>query len=217
MAEVGYYGDYIRFKTEDQEKAVAFLSLDNAVGDHYRIKTKYIEGERSDWIVNAFDVEMGELDPKFADKLDLIEAKKWDVEAILSFVAFTEAKGDKPGYYWGEVALVAYDPQYKSEFKTFIEKLDKSIGEGIRPDLKLGSKGLNSLVAAKGNYLPNGRKALPEKKKGTAFVKTERSMNEKLVSQARKGNKGCLIASWALVIFLIAAIAHVVYHYSGWF
>ncbi len=217
MAGIGYYGDYVRFKTQDQQKAVAFLSLDNAVGDHYRIKTKYEKGERSDWIVNAFDVEMGELDPKFADKLDLIQAKGWDIEAILSFVAFTESKGETPGYYWGEVAVVAYDPAYKDSFKAFINKLDKSIGEGIRPDLNLGSKGLNSLVSAKGDYLPSGRKALPKKEKGTAFVKTERSMNEKLVSQARKGNKGCLVASWVFVILLVAAIAHVVYHYSGLF
>lgn len=217
MAAIGYHGSYVRFKTQEQEKAVAFLGLDNAVGDHYQIRTKYENGERSDWIVNAFDVEMGQLDPKFADTLDLIRAKGMDVEAILSFVAFTEAKGDKPGYYWGEVAVVAHDPKYDEAFTTFVQKLEKSLGEGIRPDLNLGNKGLDSLVEAKGDYLPTGRVPLPNKEKGMAFVKTERSTNEKLVAQARKGNKGCLIASWAIVILIIAAIAHVIYHYSGLF
>lgn len=217
MAAIGYHGSYVRFKTQEQEKAVAFLGLDNAVGDHYQIRTKYENGERSDWIVNAFDVEMGQLDPKFADTLDLIRAKGMDVEAILSFVAFTEAKGDKPGYYWGEVAVVAHDPKYDEAFTTFVQKLEKSLGEGIRPDLNLGNKGLDSLVEAKGDYLPTGRVPLPKKEKGMAFVKTERSTNEKLVAQARKGNKGCLIASWAIVILIIAAIAHVIYHYSGLF
>lgn len=217
MAAIGYHGSYVRFKTQEQEKAVAFLGLDNAVGDHYQIRTKYENGERSDWIVNAFDVEMGQLDPKFADTLDLVRAKGMDVEAILSFVAFTEAKGDKPGYYWGEVAVVAHDPKYDEAFTTFVQKLEKSLGEGIRPDLNLGNKGLDSLVEAKGDYLPTGRVPLPKKEKGMAFVKTERSTNEKLVAQARKGNKGCLIASWAIVILIIAAIAHVIYHYSGLF
>ena len=217
MAAIGYHGSYVRFKTQEQEKAVAFLGLDNAVGDHYQIRTKYENGERSDWIVNAFDVEMGQLDPKFADTLDLIHAKGMNVEAILSFVAFTEAKNDKPGYYWGEVAVVAHDPKYDEAFNAFVQKLEKSLGEGIRPDLNLGNKGLEALVEAKGDYLPTGRVPLPKKEKGMAFVKTERSTNEKLVAQARKGNKGCLIASWAIVIFIIAAIAHVIYHYSGLF
>lgn len=217
MAPIGYHGSYVRFKTQEQEKAVAFLSLDNAVGDRYQIRTKYENGERSDWIVNAFDVEMGQLDPKFADTLDLLHAKGMTVEAILSFVAFTEAKEEQAGYYWGEVAVLAYDSKYEEAFSKFSEKLEKALGEGIRPDLNLGTKGVDSLVAAKGDYLPSGRVPLPKKKKGMAFVKTERSTNEKLVAQARKGNKGCLVASWGVVILIIAAIAHVIYHYSGLF
>ncbi|MDO5334550.1 MAG: hypothetical protein Q4F23_00495 [Coriobacteriia bacterium] len=217
MAAIGYHGSYVRFKTQEQEKAVAFLGLDNAVGDHYEIRTKYEEGERTDWIVNAFDVEMGELDPKFADTLDLIRAKGWNVEAVLSFVAFQEARGDEPGYYWGEVAVVAWDSRYDKAFETFIDKLDKSLGDGIRPDIKLGSKALEALVDAQGDYLPSGRVPLPKKKKGMAFVKTERSANEKLAAQARKGNKGCLAASWIFVIALVCVIAYAIYRFSGVF
>lgn len=217
MAAIGYHGSYVRFKTQEQEKAVAFLGLDNAVGDHYEIRTKYEEGERTDWIVNAFDVEMGELDPKFADTLDLIRAKGWNVEAVLSFVAFQEARGDEPGYYWGEVAVVAWDSRYDKAFETFIDKLDKSLGDGIRPDIKLGSKALEALVDAQGDYLPSGRVPLPKKKKGMAFVKTERSANEKLAAQARKGNKGCLATSWIFVIALVCVIAYAIYRFSGVF
>ena len=67
-----------------------------------------------------------------------------------------------------------------------------------------------------GAWLPSDRVALPKKKKGTAWVKTERSGTEALVEQARKGNIGCTITSW---IFLLALVALLVFglHSCGLF
>ena len=216
MVEIGYQGTYVRFKTEDRDTAMGWMSLDNAVGDLYTIESKYENGMRSDWIVNAAGQEMGLLDAKFADKLDLMRARGWDIATILSFVAFTEAKDDEPGLYWGEVAVIAYDPNYSKAFTGFVSRMQKEMGNGIRPDLKIGKNGLSEIVKTDGDYLPSGRKPLPQRQKGTAFVKTERSANEKLVEQAKKGNKGCYAATYLFYAVLIFAVIYGV-HLLGFF
>jgi hypothetical protein len=216
MAEIGYSGSYVRFVTEDKDVAMGFLGINNLVGDRYSIESKYENGERSDWMVNAWGETMGKVDRRVADRLDLAQAKGWTTVALLTFVAFTEGKEGEPGRYWGELAVISYDPKYEGAFSNFLEKLGEAYGDGIRPDLNIGKQGLQELVEKDGDYLPSGRKPLPTLEKGSAFVKTERSANEKLVNQARKKNLGCMIASWVFIFVVIALFVYGL-HLAGLF
>ena len=44
----------------------------------------------------------------------------------------------------------------------------------------------------------------PQKAKGTAIMKSKRSLNERMIEQGRKGNIGCYIVSWAFFFALVA-------------
>lgn len=204
MSQVGFYGTYARFVTEDRDDAAAFLGADNIIGDAFSVEMDYSTGERIAWIVNPFGKRMGVLDKKIADKIDLANAKGWTTVALLALVAFTEEPA--PGYYWGQVMVISYDPQYKDAFSSFVTLMGKKLGSGIRPSIDLGQEALNQIIANKGNYMPSAREPLPKKKKGTALVKTERSSTERLVEQARKGNIGCTIGSWVFLLAIVAAI-----------
>lgn len=204
MAQIGFFGTYARFVTEDRDDAAAFLGADNIIGDAFTVEMDYSSGKRIAWIVNPFGKRMGVLNKDVADKIDLANAKGWTTVALLALVAFTEDPA--PGYYWGQVMIISYDPTYKDEFSAFITLMGKKLGSGVRPAIDLGQEALKQIVENKGDYMPTGREPLPKKKKGTALVKTERSGTERLVEQARKGNIGCTIGSWLVLFALVAAI-----------
>lgn len=214
MSSIGFYGTYARFVTPDKRDATGFLSADNVIGDSFTIEMDYSDGERTAYIVNPFGKRMGTIEEKIASKIDICDAKGWKTVALLALVAYTEEPA--PGYYWGEVAIISYDPKYEEPFENFIAQFSKKLGNGIRGDLKIGPQSLKEIVNTNGSWFPTARKPLPEKKKGTAFVKTERSSTERLVDQARKGNKGCMVISW---IFILAAVALIVFglHSCGLF
>lgn len=204
MSEIGYFATYARFETESKEAAAAFLGADNIIGDTFSIEQEYIDGKRTAWIVNPFGKRMGFIDEKTAEKVDLCNAKGWNTVALLALVAFTEKP--TPGLYWGQVLIVSYDPEYEVEFSTFIENVGKQLGNGVRPDVSLGKESLQKVIDTKGEWLPSGRVPLPKKDKGTAWVKTQRTGTERLVKQARKGNMGCTVASWIILLALVALI-----------
>ena len=203
---IGYWGTYARFTTTDKRTAGAFLGTDNIIGDAFSVEVDYASGKREAWIVNLFGVRMGVLEDSAADQVELCNAKGWTVVALLALVAFSEEP--EPGQYWGEVALIAYDPAFKDAFEPFVAQFEQKLGNGVRGSLDLGAKSLQELMAKQGDWFPTGRQPLPEREAGTAFVKTERSGTERLVDQARKGNKGCMVASW---VFLLAIVALVVW------
>lgn len=204
MSSIGFFGTYARFTTPDKRDAAAFLGADNVIGDTFSIEMDYSEGKRVAYIVNPFGVRMGTIDEEVASKVDICEARGWKTLALLALVAYSEEP--KPGYYWGEVAIISYDPKNKEAFSNFVSQFSKKLGNGIRGDLNIGQQSLKEIIKTNGSWFPTARHPLPEKKKGTAFVKTERSSTEKLVDQARKGNKGCMIASWAFLLALVALV-----------
>lgn len=204
MSEIGYFATYARFETESKKAAAAFLGADNIIGDTFSIEQEYVDGKRTAWIVNPFGKRMGFIDEKTAEKVDLCNAKGWNTVALLALVAFTEKPA--PGLYWGQVLIVSYDPEYEVEFSTFIENIGKQLGNGVRPDVSLGKESLQKVVDTKGEWVPSGRVPLPKKDKGTAWVKTQRTGTERLVKQARKGNMGCTVISWIILLALVALI-----------
>lgn len=205
MADIGYYATYARFDTVDKESAAAFLNADNIIGDPFTIDHEITPDGRKAWIVNPFGKRMGYISEEAAEKVDLCNAKGWNTVALLALVAFSE--DPKPGQYWGEVVIISYDPQYETAFSTFVGRVGDLLGKGIRPKVKLGRDALNKIIENQGQWEPKDRVALPEKKKGTAWVKTERTGTELLVKQARKGNIGCTIVGWIFLLALIALIA----------
>lgn len=204
MPEIGYFGTYTDFSCPDRKSAPAFMSSDNLVGDPYTVEMDYSEKKRQAWIVNPFGMRMGVLSEKIAQKIDVYEAKGWKVVALLACVAFTDEP--KPGKYWGQVALFAYDTAYENDFSSFVKTIGENLAKGIRPNIDLGNDGVSRVLQSNGLWVPTGRVPLPQLKKGSTYIKTERSQTDKLVAQARKSRIGCTVVSWAFIIIVVAAI-----------
>ena len=78
--------------------------------------------------------------------------------------------------------IISYDPVHEDAFSTFVKTIGNELGKGIRPALDLGNSGISRVLESKGAWVPTGRVPLPKLKKGSAFIKTERTTTDKPVS-----------------------------------
>lgn len=209
MADKRYFGTYARFDTEDKRKAADLLGADNLAGDRYDIEFALGENGTQAWLKNRFGKRVGFLDEASSHSVRLCQAKGWSVSAYLSFVAFTEEP--KPGIYWGQVAIISFDPSLEEVMAPFAKSVSHLLGEGIRPQIDLGSSAVDEIIDTKGTWVPKGRVKVPSHDKKTSIVKDQRSVNDKIVEQARKGNIGCYIVSWAVLLGIVALVIYGLY------
>lgn len=199
-----YFGTYARFETVSKRDAAVLLGSDCIIGDNYLVDIRHSEGSTRTWIVNRFGTDIGFLDECLSHKISVFKARGWIVRAILTFVAFTEEPA--PGHYWGEVAILAYDPSCRHSFDQFTEKLSHCISQGIRPEIGFGNQAVDKIAQSDGAWVPTQRAPQRSLPKGTVPLKQSRSLIDMLVNKGRQGNKGCYAASWVFLLAVIAVI-----------
>ncbi len=223
-----YFGAYEVFHTLSRKAAAGLIGADNLVGDRYSLELEIIDGVHIAWIVNKFDHKVGFLNPSVSRHLSLLAAEGLELCAVLSFVAYSEGSPqnesgftDLPetpefqeglqetdGYYWGEVAVFAFNPAYKEAYTTFISGVSKRIEDNIRPEINLQAEGIKKIIESDGSWSPDKTVPMPKPQKGMALLKCRRSISDKLIEQGRKGNKGCYLVAW---VFLLALVALVIF------
>lgn len=204
MADIPYFGTYARFDTASKKDAAVLLGADNLVGDVFDIEFVTEDGVRTAWMKNRFGAMVGFFEPGTSRDLSLCEARGFRMQALLSFIAYSESP--EPGEYWGEAAIICYDPKDAESFECFTGNIAARMMDGIRPEVDLGEQGYAKVVESKGTWKPTKTVSLPSKQAGVAILKTRRSVSEKMIEQGRKGNKGCYILSWVFLLALIAGI-----------
>lgn len=208
MAADKYFGTYARFETVSKKDAGSLMGADNLVGDTFTVKLELHEGHPRAWLVNKFDAQVGYFDEETTRQIQLLQARNWTIRASLSFVAFTDRPD--PGFYWGEAALMAWDPTLDEVMEIFLSSVEKLLAEGVRPEINLGNQGVTEVLQSQGTWVPKERTPMPPKEAGTVIMKSRRKISENVVEVARSGNKGCLAAGIvidiAVVILIIAAV-----------
>lgn len=199
-----YFGTYQRFETTSKKDAGALLGADNIIGDRYQIQLELDNGIHRGWLVNRFNARIGYFDEDFSRKLSLFKAKGMDLVAILSFVAFTESP--EPGHYWGDMAVIAFPSSEKDSFSLFVDGVAQKIASGVRPDLDIPSSAIEEIVSSHGNWLPSKNLPFPTLDKGSVFLKKHKSLMDGVVEQGRKGNIGCYIVSWTILLAIVALV-----------
>lgn len=203
-----YFGAYIDFQTLNKKEAALLVGADNTVGDIYDIVDHLEEDSHKMVLINRFEQQVGYFDPDISRELALYSAKGMTLKAILSFVAYSE--DEEGGHYWGNAAVICFDPAYQEEFSNFIYNVSNLIADNIRPVLDLDQNGVQKIIDSGGEWVPSDRISLPESKKGMAFIKRRRKMTEKMIEQGRKKNVGCYIVSWAFLLAIVALIVFAV-------
>ena len=202
---LGYAGSYERFDTVSKKEASVLMGADCLVGDRFSIEFKTQDNTVVAWMKNKFGALVGFFNPEVSRQLQIYEARGWKLTALLSFVAYTDTP--EPGAYWGEAALICYDPRNEADsFERFIDTIGKVMEDSIRPDISLSHDGVQHVLQENGNWVPTARIPLPEKVDGMAILKRRRKISEGLIEQGRAGNKGCYAVSWAFIAVLAIAV-----------
>ncbi|MDO4289857.1 MAG: hypothetical protein Q4C41_01315 [Eggerthellaceae bacterium] len=199
-----YFGTYQTFETTSKNEAAALIGADNLVGDLFEIDIELEESGHRAWLVNKFGKRVGFFNEAFSRKLSVMKARGLAMKAILSFVAYTDHPD--PGYYWGEMAVICYNTAYESAFEKFIGSTCEHMCDGVRVRVDLGDDGVAHIIESNGEWTPSQTEPMPKMDKGTAVMKSKRSVSEKMIEQGRKGNKGCYAISWIFLFVLAAAV-----------
>ena len=199
-----YFGTYHKFGTVNKTEGALLLGADNLVGDVFSIEIASEDGKNRAWMTNKFGKRVAFFNDEFSRKLSVFVARGWKAQALLSFVAYTDMP--EPGSYWGEAAVICFDPTAAESFEPFIKNLGLIMSNGIRPDVELGEQGVEKVLSSKGAWLPESRTPMPKIKKGSAVVKSQRSASEKLIEQGRARNKGCYLLSILFLLLVAGAL-----------
>ncbi|WP_165062743.1 hypothetical protein [Adlercreutzia sp. ZJ154] len=199
-----YFGKYADFQTISKKDAGQLLGADNMIGDVLDIVCELDGGKHCAWLVNRFSKRIGMLDPSVSREISLAAAREMETRAVLSFVAFTDHPDE--GHYWGQVAIICYAKSCEDAFGQFIKHVSKMMADGTRIAVNLGNDAIARIIESNGEWLPTQTISMPEKTKGTAIVKSRRSITDKLIETGRTGNKGCFVVSWVFLLALVTVL-----------
>ena len=199
-----YFGTYHKFSAVSNKESAYLLNADNLVGDEFALSHSFEDGERVVSITNRFDRLIGSFDSDFSRQLSLFEAKGWKTKVFLSYVAYTERESG--GCYWGEMAVISYDPRFEECFAGFSTWLQDKLREGVRPYVDFDKGAVDKLINSNGLWRPEHNLPLLKSEKGTAIMKSSLSIGDKVIERSRKGGVGCYVASWFILIAIIAFI-----------
>jgi len=197
--DFSYEGFYARFDTPSKKEGSLLMGADNIVGNDYTVEFKTEEGRVVAWLSNKFGAEIGYLDVDGSRKLQLANARNMEMRVMLSFVAYSDTPD--PGLYWGEVAVICFNPAYATEMNAFADRVSRRLADGVRPALSFGSTAVKKIQEEPG-WMPSETVPFPKKEKGMAVLKSSQSLSEKMVEQGRARNKGC----YAVSVLFIAVV-----------
>lgn len=207
---IGYFGSYFRYRTLSKKDASPLIGADNLVGDRYSIEFDTMDGSTVAWMVNRFGARAGYFEPDDSRRLQVCMARGWKITALLSFVAYTN--NPKPGKYWGEAAVICYDPHRGGQaFENFITSIGKMMADSLRPDVSLSSDGVRRVLESDGKWVPSSRVPMPESDSSTLILKNDEKLSEKIIEMGRSKNKGCYVISWLFIAAIVAALVFLGY------
>lgn len=199
-----YEGFYARFDTPNKKVGSLMMGADDLVGDCYTVNFKVEEGESIAWISNKFGAERGFLDSETSRRIQIAQGRGLTTKVLLSFLAFSDTP--EPGIYWGEVAIICYDPVNADVMDDYVARIAALMAGGKRPDIQMNAKTAEIIYEQPG-WVPSKRVPLPDrKKKGFAILKDHQSHSERAIEQGRKGNKGCYAISYLFIFVVVAAL-----------
>ncbi|MCF0104591.1 MAG: hypothetical protein HUJ51_04330 [Eggerthellaceae bacterium] len=204
-----YFAAYMRFIAEDEKEAAYLMGADNCVGDLLHFERSAALDGISTVVINRFGKKIGTLESSDSQTGRFYEEKGWTLIGVIDFIA---VKAKKRAGHLVQIVAFSSPPKHAKDLNVFVKIFANALAEGKRLDPLLSAEEQKKMLSAGGVYLPERKRPL-EKSKDFEYLKTELSLKEKIVEQARQKNPGCYAASilWlnlvcAGVIFLILSL-----------
>lgn len=208
-----FYGKYAIAKAASKISGGELLSADNIIGDVYDIVFEQDDGKYKAFTRNRFNKKPCYFVEDVSHETYLLKNKGYRLFGILTLVGFTYSDNEEESNYWAEFAIIAFNESDKEMFLPFLEAFNREIDKGNRPTLKFTLEDINNIKNNDYSILKT-KQPLPNKEKGTVFMKTHRKISEKFIEMGREKKLGCYIGSILflfVIVILILLIMKVVF------
>ncbi|MDR1183790.1 MAG: NAD(P)-dependent oxidoreductase [Coriobacteriales bacterium] len=146
------------------------------------------------------------LDEPLVARLEELRKQDWVIHCILAFTVYRAEDQSLTG----EFACMCYHSQLaekqKKALETFINNITKRIDSAFRPGLELTQEQFVKVIESEGTWFLTKEVPWPSLPKGSVFYRRRRTLNDRLIAAAVKGNKGCIIASWVGIVVIVLAL-----------
>jgi hypothetical protein len=151
-------------------------------------------------------VQVALLDESLAAKLGELRERDWVIHCILAFTIYRA----EDHALAGEFACICYHSQLaeeqKSALETFIGNITDRMGSAFRPGLELTQEQFVRVIESGGDWFLTKEVPWPSMPKGSVFYRRRRTLNDRLISAAVRGNKGCVIALWTGMAIIVLTL-----------
>ena len=153
------------------------------------------------------------LEKSRSNELKEMIGQDWTVHCVLAYTLYEAEKKN----FSAKLACFCYAPSIaenqKDALETFIRNMTDRIASAANPSLALTQEQLNRVLDSKGAWYFAKGEPWPELPRGSVYYRRKRTYKDRLIEIALKGNKGCLIASWAAMFVVIAAIIYAIWRF----
>jgi len=147
------------------------------------------------------------LDRDISRELSELISKDWTVQVVLASTIFEFETKD----FSANCACFCYAPElsegHRQAMEAFIDNMVHRIGGGTKPRLSLTQDQFVKVLKSGGGWYLTKDEPWPKLPQGSIYFRRRKTVNDRLVGAALKGNKGCVVTSWIATVVIVAAIA----------
>jgi hypothetical protein len=197
-----YRAFYASFKPWDEEGTRYLCGAEGIIGSALELERL----ENGVGLATRDGRRLAVLGEEAATKLTALLEQDWVIRCILAYTVYsTEEKS-----FTGTFACIGYSPQLDEDIRAsldvFIGNITHRIANATHPGLDLTQEQFTRVIESKGAWFLTREEPWPELPKGSVFYRRRRTFNDRLISTALEGNRGCIVASWVGMAIIIAAI-----------
>jgi hypothetical protein len=200
-----YQGFYARFKPQDKRGMDYLAGAEGIVGAKLRLSQF---GDVLGFAAHD-GTQIALLEEELSERLMWLREQGWVLCCVMASTMY--CADDKS--FTGEFAGICYHSQLDTEAKealeVFINNIADRIAGATRPGLTLTQEQFTRVIESKGAWFLTKEEPWPELPRGVAVYRRRQTFNDRLISAALKGNKGCIVVSWigaAIVVVIIFGV-----------
>jgi len=204
-----YKGLYVGFDPCNKEGEIFLGGAEGIIGTELFIR----KGDATLELLASGDRLIGTIERKHTDTLKDLLDQGWTIRCRLAYTLFVAEKKT----YSAQLACFCHAPWLPEEHRQALDRFAVNMADRIagaaHPSLELTQEQFNRVLDSKGEWYLTKDEPWPELPRGSVYYRRRRTSKDMLIGAALKGNKGCLIASWAAMIVIIAAALFAIWRF----
>lgn len=204
-----YLARYVELVPASKEATQFLGSPEATVGTLLLLKSK--DGETGFYTED--DRHIASLQPDVHSEIKELVNNEWITRCFLAYSTFNA----KDKTIFGHAICFCYDPALPKDTKDAIECFIKNtmarIAHRTYLDTRIEQAQFVKIIESKGEWFLIKEAKWPKLPKGTIYYRRRRTLKDRLIDAAYQGNKGCVVASYAVMFIIIAGIGLLVWFF----